>query len=88
MLFIRSLASKCLACHSKLIAVILLLGEIMPTCSYYAEKGLVYITITALSNYQPSSCSKYIKLNMHLSYNIYSMSNAKYACFTVHLYTL
>ena len=48
---VRSLASKCLAHCSKLVAVILLLGEIIPTCSYYIEKGLVYIIITALSSY-------------------------------------
>ena len=30
------------------IVVILLLGKIIPTCSYYILKGLVYIIITAL----------------------------------------
>jgi hypothetical protein len=45
--FIRSLASKYLACHFKLVAVIFLLGEIMPSCSCCAEKGLVYIAIMA-----------------------------------------
>ena len=29
------------------VAVILLLSEIMPTCSYYVLKGLVYIIIIA-----------------------------------------
>jgi hypothetical protein len=47
---VRSLVFKRLAHHSKLIAVILLFSEIMPTYSRYAEKGLVYITITALSS--------------------------------------
>jgi hypothetical protein len=47
---VRSLAFKHLAYHSKLIAVILLLSEIMPFCSCYTEKGLVYIIITALFN--------------------------------------
>jgi hypothetical protein len=46
--FIRSLVSEYLAHHSKLIAVILLFSEIMPSCSRCAEKGLVYITIIAL----------------------------------------
>ena len=48
---IRSLASKYLAYYSKLIAIILLFSKIIPTCSYYIEKGLVYIIITALSSY-------------------------------------
>jgi hypothetical protein len=47
---IRFLVFKFLAHHFKLIAVIFLFSEIMPFCSYYAEKGLVYITITALFN--------------------------------------
>ena len=41
---IRSLASKRRA-HT--VVVILLLGEIMPSCSCYKEKKLVYIIITA-----------------------------------------
>ena len=48
--FIRSLVFKYLACCFKLIAVILLLGKIMPTYSRYTEKGLVYIIIMALSS--------------------------------------
>ena len=48
--FIRSLASEYLAYRSKLVAVILLLSEIMPTYSHCAEKGLVYIAIAALFN--------------------------------------
>jgi hypothetical protein len=83
--FIRSLVSKCLAHYSKLVVVILLLSEIMPAYSYYTKKGLVYIIITALSSCQPFSCSKYIKLNIHLSYNIYSVSNAKYIYLITHL---
>jgi hypothetical protein len=85
---VRSLIFKCLAYCSKLIAVILLLSEIMPSCSCYTEKGLVYIIIIALFSQQPSSCFKYIKLNIYLSYNIYSVFNAKYICLTIHLYTL
>ena len=45
---VRFLVFKCAAYYSKLVAVILLLGKIIPTYSYYAEKGLVYITIIAL----------------------------------------
>jgi hypothetical protein len=45
---VRSLVFKHLAHHSKLIVVILLFSEIIPTYSCYAEKGLIYITIAAL----------------------------------------
>jgi hypothetical protein len=45
--------------------------------SCYLEKGLVYIIITALSSYQPSFYSKYTKLNINLSYNIYFIFNAE-----------
>ena len=48
--FIRSSASKYSAYYSKLVAIILFFSKIMPTCSYYIEKGLVYIIITALSS--------------------------------------
>ena len=71
---IRSLASERCACT---VAVILLLGEIIPSCSRYEEKKLVYIIIIALFSHQPSFYFKYTKLNMHLSYNIKSVSNAK-----------
>jgi hypothetical protein len=47
---IRSLVFKHLAYHFKLVVVILLFSEIMPTYSYYMEKGLVYIIIAALFN--------------------------------------
>ena len=49
----------------------------MPTYSCYAEKGLIYIMIIVLSSRQPFSCAKCTKLNIYLSYNIYSVSNAK-----------
>ena len=72
---IRSSASKCCA---YIIAVILLLGEIIPSYSRYKEKKLVYIIIIALFSHQPSSCIKCTKLNMHLSCNVKLVSNAKY----------
>ena len=50
MLFIRSLVSKRLIYCFKLVAIILLLSKIIPTCSRCAEKGLVYITIITLSS--------------------------------------
>ena len=71
---IRSLVSECCA---YIVSVILLLSEIMPSYSHYKKKKLVYIIITALSSCQPSFCSKYIKSNIYLSYNIKSVSNTK-----------
>jgi hypothetical protein len=47
---VRSLVFKHLAYYFKLIAVILLLSEIMPTYSCYMEKGLIYIIIITLSS--------------------------------------
>jgi hypothetical protein len=49
--FVRSSVFKRLARRSKLIAVILLLGEIMPSYSRCKEKGLVYIAIIAPSSH-------------------------------------
>ena len=48
---IRSLVSKHFAYYFKLIAIILLFSKIILIYSYYTEKGLVYIVITALSSY-------------------------------------
>ena len=79
--FIRSLAFKRLAYYFKLVAVILSLGEILPTYSYYMEKGLVYIIIIALFSRQPSSYMEYTKLNIYLFYNVRLVSNAKYIFF-------
>ena len=73
--FIRSLAFKCCA---YIIAVIFLLGEIIPSYSYCKEKKLVYIIIIALLSHQPSFYIKYTKLNIHSSCNIRLVSNAKY----------
>ena len=41
----KFLVSKRSTCCSKLVAVILLLNKIMPSCSRRAEKGLIYIAI-------------------------------------------
>ena len=81
---IKSLASECRACT---VVLILLLGVIMPMCFYYTEKKLVCVIIAVLFSYQPSSCSKCIKLNMYFFCNIRSVFNAKYAFF-IHLYSL
>ena len=82
--FVRSLASKRCTC---VIAVILLLGKIMPTYSCCVLKGLVYIAIIAPLGCQPSSYTKYTKLNMCLSCNIRLVSNAK-CMFLIYSYIL
>ena len=74
--FIKSLASER---RTRVIAVILLLGEIMPTYSYCVLKGLVYIAIITSLSRQPSSYTKYIKLNMYSSYDVRLVFNTKYA---------
>ena len=72
--FIRSLVSEY---RAYIVILILLLGAIMPICSYYTKKKLVYVVIIALFNYQPSSYSKCMKLNICFSYNVKSVSDAK-----------
>ena len=44
MSFVRSLVSKC---RARVVAVIFLLGEIMPICSRCVLKGLVCVVIMA-----------------------------------------
>ena len=68
--FIRSLVSEHSVRRFRLVAVILLLGEIMPIYFRCTEKKLVYIIITVLSSYQPSSYFKCIKLNIYSFYDI------------------
>ena len=72
---IRSLASEH---YAYIVAVILLFSEIMPSCSHYKEKKLVYITIIAPFSRQPFSYIKCTKLNIHLSCNVKSVSNTEY----------
>ena len=74
--FIRSLISEHCAC---VVAVILSLGEIMSIYSRCAKKKLVCIAIIAPSGRQPSSYVKCTKSNIHLSYNIRLVSDAKYS---------
>ena len=64
---IRSLAS---AYRTHVVALIFLLGKIIPIYSYCAKKRLIYVVIAALSSCQPSSCFKYTRSNMRFSYNI------------------
>ena len=75
--FIRFLVSKRLTYRFKLVAVILLLGKVMPTCSRYTEKGLVYIIIIALFSRQLFSCAKCTKSNIYLFCNICLVFNIK-----------
>ena len=72
---IRSLISK-RCTHA--VAVILLLGEIMPSYSCCEEKKLVYITIIAPFSRQPSFYIKCIKSNIRSSCNIKLVSDAEY----------
>ena len=78
MSFIRFSASKCYAC---MVTLILLLGVIILIYSYCAKKKLVCVIITALFSYQPSLCSKCIKLNIYSFYNVRSVSDIKYTFF-------
>ena len=84
---VRSLASKRAAYYFKLVAVILLLGKIMPTYSCCAEKGLVYIIIIAPLSRQPFSCTKCTKLNMRLFCNVRLVFNTK-CIFLAYFYIL
>ena len=72
---IRSMASERCAYT---VAVIFLLGEIMPSYSCCDEKKLVYIIIIAPFSRQPSSCIECTKSNMRLSCNVKLVSNAEY----------
>ena len=63
--------------YTALIIFILSISEVILSCSCYIKKGLVCITIVALSGRQPLSYAKYTKANMHLSYNICSISATK-----------
>ena len=64
--------------YTYIISIILLLSEIIPLYSHCTKKKLVYIIVVAPFSCQPSFYIKYIKINMHLSYNIKLVSNIKY----------
>ena len=72
---------------TRIVAVILLFGKIMPTYSCCVLKGLVCVTIIAPLGRQPSFCTKYTKLNMHSSCNIKSVFNTKCA-YLIYFYIL
>ena len=65
----------------RLVSLILFLREIMPSYSYYVEKRLSYIIISAPSGRQSSFYAKCTYINARSSYNIRLVSNAKYAYF-------
>ena len=60
--------------YTLLISSIAYNSEIMNPYSCYVKKGLVYIVIADLSNYQPSSYSKCTKSNIYALYNVRSVS--------------
>ena len=74
---VRSLASKR---RAYIVAIILLLGKIMPTYSRCVSKGLVYIIIIASLGRQPFSYTKCTKSNIYSSCDVRSVSNTKCAC--------
>jgi len=70
-----------IAYWSRIIAVILSLGKIMPSLySCYTKEGLVYIALASPLSWQPSSYLECTKANIWLSCNVRSISNAKYIC--------
>ena len=73
--FIRSLAS---VYYILLTISISLNSEIINPYFYYAKKGLVYITITALFSRQPSSYFKCTKVNTCFLYNMCLVFTNKY----------
>ena len=64
--------------YTYIVLVILLLNKIMPSCSHYIEKKLVYIAIVVLFSRQLSFYIKCTKSNIYLSCNVWSVSDAKY----------
>jgi len=74
---VTSLSS--IARYARTITMVLLLGEIIPSpCSYYAKEGLVYVILVSPLSRQPSFYLEYTKANIRSSYNVCSISNAKY----------
>ena len=73
--FIKSLVFKR---HALLTISISLNKKIINSYSYYAKKGLVYITITDPSGHQPSFCTKCTKLNTCMLCNMRLVSFNKY----------
>jgi len=61
-----------------IVAFILSSNKVISSCSYCEKEELVYIAIAAPSSRQPSFYSKCTSINMRFSYNIHSVSNAKY----------
>ena len=76
--FIRSITSRR---HNKLMLLILSINKVMPSCSYYIKKGLLYIAIISPFSCQLLSYAKCITTNIYSFYNIYLVSNAKYKRF-------
>ena len=60
------------------VVFILLSSKAISLCSCCAKKGLVYIAIAALFGHQPSSYAECTRLNIRTSYDVCSVSDAKY----------
>jgi len=72
--------SSSTACRSRTVAAILSLGGIIPSLySYCAKEELVYVMLASSSSRQPSFYLECTKANIHSSYDVRSISNAKYA---------
>ena len=77
--FIRFSVSK----RYTLLAISISLNkEIISPYFYYIKNGLVYIIIIDLFSRQPSSYTKYTKLNTYMSCNVRSVLLNKYIFFT------
>ena len=71
---IRSLTSKR---RAKLVSIIILLGEIIPSYFYYIKRRLLYIAIIALFSHQFSFYAKCTRANIRASYDICLVFNAE-----------
>jgi len=75
----KAISSSLTARHVRTVAAILSLSKIILSLySRCLRKGLVYITLANPSLQQPFSYLECIKVNIYSSYNIRSISNAKY----------
>ena len=64
--------------HNKLMLLILFISKVMPSCSCYIKKGLLYVVIASPSSCQLLSYTKYTTINIRFSCNICLVSDAEY----------
>ena len=75
----KASSSSSTNCYARTASSILSLGKIMPSlCSRCAKAGLVCVALASPLSRQPSSYSECTKVNIRSSYNVRSISNAKY----------